>query len=207
MLASFRRFQTSKKGIADVLRGPVVALSALALLLSACAGPAPQATTQPGAPGSAPTAAPGSSPKVLTFATQRAPVQLFNTLGQPETSVGGATNIFSIPHDLLSVQDDKGNWIPRLAAGQISTDNGTWVLNPDGSMDTTWKLRPNVKWHDGTPFTADDLRFTFDVFKDPDVPNSVGAAIGLMESASVTDPQTFVIHWKAPFIYANRPPA
>ncbi len=38
--------------------------------------------------------------------------------------------------------------------------------------DTVWefKLRPNVKWHDGSPFTADDVVFTFE--RAPNVPNS-----------------------------------
>lgn len=38
--------------------------------------------------------------------------------------------------------------------------------------DTTWeiKLRANVKWHDGSPFTADDVLFTF--ARAPNVPNS-----------------------------------
>jgi peptide/nickel transport system substrate-binding protein len=38
--------------------------------------------------------------------------------------------------------------------------------------DTTWefKLRPNVLWHDGSPFTADDVVFTF--ARAPNVPNS-----------------------------------
>ena len=37
-------------------------------------------------------------------------------------------------------------------------------------MDTTWKLRPNVKWHDGTPFTAEDLVFGSALFRDTDFP-------------------------------------
>ena len=38
--------------------------------------------------------------------------------------------------------------------------------------DTTWeiRLRPNVKWHDGAPFTVDDVQFTFE--RAPTVPNS-----------------------------------
>lgn len=40
------------------------------------------------------------------------------------------------------------------------------MLNPDGTMDTTWKLRPNEKWHDGTPFTAEDLVFSLNAYKD-----------------------------------------
>ena len=36
-------------------------------------------------------------------------------------------------------------------------------------MELTWKLRPNVKWHDGIPLTADDFVFGIQVIKDPTV--------------------------------------
>lgn len=57
--------------------------------------------------------------------------------------------------------DAKQKLIPGLAE--------SWKVLPDG---ITWelKLRQNVKWHDGAPFTADDVLFTFD--RVPNVPNS-----------------------------------
>lgn len=39
----------------------------------------------------------------------------------------------------------------------------SWVISPDGRK-YTFKLRRNVKWHDGKPFTADDVVFTFGEF-------------------------------------------
>ena len=44
--------------------------------------------------------------------------------------------------DTLMVQNAKGEYIPLLAAEQISIERGTWRLNADGTMDTTWKLLP-----------------------------------------------------------------
>src|SRR3989338_368148 len=46
--------------------------------------------------------------------------------------------------------------------------------------DTTWefKLRRGVKWHDGTPFTADDVVFTFE--RVPAVPNSPSPMTGMI---------------------------
>ena len=52
---------------------------------------------------------------------------------------------------------------PQLAVKIPSIEKGSWKLNSDGTMDTTWKLRPNVKWHDGMPFTSADLVFTYQV--------------------------------------------
>ena len=39
----------------------------------------------------------------------------------------------------------------------------SWTISPDGRK-YSFKLRRNVKWHDGKPFTADDVVFTFSQF-------------------------------------------
>ena len=47
--------------------------------------------------------------------------------------------------------------------GELAADRGlatSWTMS-DGGQTWTLKLRPNVKWHDGKPFTADDVVFTF----------------------------------------------
>src|SRR5207249_8253325 len=94
-------------------------------------------------------------PKVLTIGIQREPPSFNAYLTQGGSTTGGATQVFPIAHDYLMVEADKagGRWEPRLAAERIAVERGTWQVNPDGSMDTTWKLRPRVTWQDGTPFT------------------------------------------------------
>jgi peptide/nickel transport system substrate-binding protein len=63
--------------------------------------------------------------------------------------------------------DPKGNLVPRLAAEIPTTANGG--LSADG---LTWsiKLRPDVKWHDGTPFTSEDVKFTLESILAHDFP-------------------------------------
>jgi ABC-type transport system substrate-binding protein len=46
---------------------------------------------------------------------------------------------------------------PLLAEAVPSTDNGLWKINADGTMQTTWNLKKNAAWHDGTPLTAEDV--------------------------------------------------
>src|SRR5207249_9530930 len=52
--------------------------------------------------------------------------------------------------------------IPALAAGTPSAPG--WSVSPDGK---TWDvaLRSGVTWHDGQPFTSDDVKFTFDIYQ------------------------------------------
>ncbi len=60
--------------------------------------------------------------------------------------------------------DAKGNFFPQLAAEIPSVENGG--ISEDG---LTWriKLRPGVTWHDGAPFSADDVKFTLDLINNP----------------------------------------
>ena len=56
-----------------------------------------------------------------------------------------------------------GEFVPILAAEIPSLENGD--LSPDGTA-VTWRLKKGVVWHDGTPFTADDVIFTWEYAAD-----------------------------------------
>src|SRR5205085_3834738 len=118
-------------------------------------------------------AARAARPKVLTIGIQREPPTFNAYLTQGGSTSGGANQVWPMVHDYLIVQVNKeaGLWEPRLALENVSLEQGTWRVNADGTMDTTWKLRPNVKWQDGAPFDADDLLFSFAVYRDPAIPN------------------------------------
>lgn len=44
----------------------------------------------------------------------------------------------------------------------------SWEISPD-QLTYTFHLRHDVKWHDGAPFTAEDVKFTYDKVQDPKV--------------------------------------
>jgi peptide/nickel transport system substrate-binding protein len=97
-----------------------------------------------------------------------------------------------------------GSATPRLLAELPSFDRGTWRMLPDGRMETTYLLRSDVVWHDGTPFTASDVAFSIQVNRDPEVPNSNQDAIRLVESWDVADQTTVVVTWRQPYAFADR---
>jgi peptide/nickel transport system substrate-binding protein len=72
-----------------------------------------------------------------------------------------ASRIFYEP---LAGWDSEGNLIPMLAAEIPSRENGG--VSAD-SKTVTWKLKRGVTWHDGKPFTADDVVFTARYAGDP----------------------------------------
>lgn len=70
---------------------------------------------------------------------------------------------FSIFDPLFGIGPD-GSFYPALAREVPSVENGG--ISADG---LTWKikLRDDVKWHDGKPFTAEDVKFTLELLVDP----------------------------------------
>jgi peptide/nickel transport system substrate-binding protein len=148
------------------------------------------------------------SPKILTVALQQEPVGFFGfgELGASSRTVsGGAANPSKILHEALVHKNEAGQFEPRLAAEGISVEKGTWQANPDGTMETIWKLRPNAVWHDGAPFTSADMLFSFRLRKDADiaVATIAGGRWDLIESASAPDPTTFILHWSSVYVRAN----
>ena len=67
-------------------------------------------------------------------------------------------------YEPLATWDPDGNLVPVLAAEIPSRENGG--LAADG-MSVTWKLKRDVRWHDGQPFTADDCVFNWRYASDP----------------------------------------
>jgi len=93
--------------------------------------------------------------------------------------------------------------IPMLAEQLPSLNDGTWVVNADGTMQVTWKLRRNVKWHDGTPFTARDVRFSWELAQDTTLPLARRPSHTNITAIDVPDDYTAVMHWKISNTYAH----
>jgi peptide/nickel transport system substrate-binding protein len=87
------------------------------------------------------------------------------TLLQPHFASGTKDQEGSrIFYEPLAAWDNDGNMVTILAAEVPSLANGG--VSKDGKT-ITWKLKKNVQWHDGKPFTADDVVFTAAYAADP----------------------------------------
>jgi peptide/nickel transport system substrate-binding protein len=126
-----------------------------------------------------PTKAGGGGPLKLLF--WQAP-----TLLNPHFAIGTKDQeCCRLFYEPLAGWDQDGNLVPILAAEIPSKDNGG--LAEDG-LTVTWKLKQGVKWHDGKPFTADDVIFNWEYSVNPDTAAvSIGSYKGIKTAEKVDD--------------------
>ena len=172
----------------------------LVLLLAACAPSSqPASSTSGNAQGSS---APAGQKKVLNLGL-RTILDGFS-IAAAATLAGGGLGYIEIHSQALFTADrDTGRPIPRLLSEQPSLENQGLQVTPDGKMTAMYKLRPDVKWADGQPFTSHDLLFTFTLTRDKSMPIVDPTASELMESATAPDDRTFQITWKQPYYLAD----
>ncbi|MBV9171546.1 MAG: hypothetical protein JOZ81_15835, partial [Chloroflexi bacterium] len=147
---------------------PMVLMVGLVLVLSACAPASPPAaptTTAPAAPTSA--AAAATQPAASGPAGQL----VIGALEEPAS----LSPLIDLPHhfpehvlqtllfDSLTQYMPDGTVQPKLAQ--------SWAVSAD-SLSYTFHLNPQARFQDGTPVTADDVKFTFDTAKDPTTDSS-----------------------------------
>jgi len=91
--------------------------------------------------------------------------------------------------------DEKLQAVPGLAESwTASADNKTW----------TFRLRRNVKWHDGKPFTSADVKFTIEQVLLPLHPLG-RTTLGAIEALETPDPHTVVIRKKSSNVLLSPP--
>ncbi|HKA61224.1 MAG TPA: peptide-binding protein [Methylomirabilota bacterium] len=118
---------------------------------------------------------------------------------------------------------DIGGLIPSLTSDQSSHEVGgliydglirldkdlnmgpamaeSWTYSPD-CLDLTFKLRKDVKWHDGHPFTADDVVFTYQTMINPKTPAPFKEGFLLVKDVQAPDPYTVRVRYEKPYARA-----
>jgi peptide/nickel transport system substrate-binding protein len=100
----------------------------------------------------------------------------------------------------LTTTDERMTVVPLLATDVPTISNGGVRVRSDGGMDVTWKLRPGVTWHDGTPFTSADVKFTVEAINGPNYNPESTDGFDRIGSVETPDPLTAVVHYRE--IYA-----
>jgi peptide/nickel transport system substrate-binding protein len=74
----------------------------------------------------------------------------------------------------------------------------SWEISADGLI-ITFHLRHGVKWHDGAPFTADDVMFTYRLIIDPKTPTAYAGDFEQVKEAKIIGTYTFQVVYEKPF--------
>lgn len=103
-----------------------------------------------------------------------------------------ATNLMVNLFDtLIALDRDSGELVPGLAT--------SWEASADATA-FTFHLRNDVTFHDGTPFNAEAVKYTFDSIMDPELRSlSAIGALGTYTETEVVDDVTVVVHFAAPY--------
>jgi peptide/nickel transport system substrate-binding protein len=181
---------------AGPLRAVLLSLVLVTLLSAACAAP--------GGPSSSPASGERVvAKKTMTVAMNDEPKKL-GPVGPGGGSLQSSASTPFIYESFLIVLNDQGDPLPRLATEMPTIANGGWAVLPDGTMETTWKLRKDAFWHDGTPFSARDLAFTWEVWQDPLVEVSPDVLNQFIDRVQTPDDYTVVYRWKQPFAFIQQ---
>jgi peptide/nickel transport system substrate-binding protein len=171
------------------------------VVITACASPAGPRDSGAAPPASGVTGP--ASPKTLTIGLDEDLRGVWNIV----TEGGGgseAENLMHAFHQPLAANVADGSAQPRALAELPSIERGTWRVLDDGTMETTWNVRVDAIWHDGTPLSARDLLFSYEVYRDPDIPNSRQNIVRLITGMEERDSRTIVVTWAQTYPYADR---
>src|SRR5436309_13359106 len=133
---------------------PAALIIGVTLAMAACAGPTAPTPAPPGNASASvsDSSAPARQQRTLVVGMGRE----IDTLGRWGDRTDNET------HDIVQAGLVQRNQVvfkeqPWMAEEFPSMEKGTWRVNPDGTMVTTYHLRPNIKWHDGTTVSSKDF--------------------------------------------------
>jgi peptide/nickel transport system substrate-binding protein len=206
------------------MRRTVSFVSASTLLLLAACGPAaappPAATTAPAAP-AATTAPAAPAATTAPAATAAAPAAAApTTAAKPAAGARGQGDLLRIIYwqaptilnshlaqgtkdydasrlvlEPLAAMGPDGKPVALLAAEVPTVDNGG--VSRD-LKTVTWKLKPGIKWSDGSDFTSADVVFTYQYVSDPATASTNSQVAAGVEKVEAPDPTTVVVTWQEP---------
>jgi peptide/nickel transport system substrate-binding protein len=120
-----------------------------------------------------------------------------------EASIGDASNLLPV----LS-SDSASSAINSLVYNGLLRYNGQlelegelaerWEVSEDNRI-LTFHLRRDVRWHDGSPFTSADVKFTYELYIDPEIPTAYAESFSQVTRVETPDPYTFIAHYDTPY--------
>ncbi|MEA2639959.1 MAG: peptide/nickel transport system substrate-binding protein, partial [Chloroflexota bacterium] len=176
--------------------GRIAAILALTSMIIACAQAKPVAETANPAPSAV------SQSRTLNVMMKNEPFDL--------TDTASTRNNFTVAMFLATLTGQENGAPYALLSSVPDLNTDTWRVFPDGTMETTYRLKPGLTWHDGQPLTADDFVFTerLNVARFQmglSVSSITPAEHKLIQEVSAPASDTVVIRWKGLYADADKP--
>lgn len=160
-------------GDVRLTRRQLLIAASLSAIATACG--VPGQSPKPGGSQAAPSAVAGGTLKLLL---PHEPTPLSTIL---PTSVASTMVVGLFSSQLTRLDPTSKLPVPDLATGfEVADDGLSWVLH----------LEPSVKWHDGEPFSADDVVFTFGEIQNPDNASAKASLFGPVTKVEAIDANT-----------------
>jgi peptide/nickel transport system substrate-binding protein len=166
-------------------------------MLTACTPRPTPATSTASAPDARP--AEPARPLVILIRVEPADIAA-KSLRQAGTILTTTKRLFNAT---LALLDDRAVPRPYLVESLPQLDTDSWRVFPDGRMETTYRLRPNLTWHDGKPLSAQDFVFAWRVYTSPELGSAATVPQSVMEEVLAPDPNTVVIRWSRSYADAG----
>lgn len=140
-----------------------------------------------------------------------------------ENSLPGVTEVFEPEFGDTFIEasiGDASTLLPVLAADSASSAINSLIYNGllrynaqlklEGELAESWEvsddnrtltfhLRRDVRWHDGEPFTSSDVKFTYELYINPEVPTAYAEAFRQVARVEAPDPYTVIVHYDLPY--------
>lgn len=183
----------------------VLAALLLTTALTGCQAPsAPAATPTAAAPAATqPTGSSSEAQPTATVAQEPAAEQITILMAQePDTLmpfIGQMTAKEEVLNTLwtdLVKRNEKNEYVAFGAESVPTVENGGAKFVGEGEdkhLEVTYKIKKGLKWHDGTPVTSHDIKFTLDLVKNPDFPVEQRDLVLKVYDVETPDDQTAIV--------------
>jgi peptide/nickel transport system substrate-binding protein len=141
-----------------------------------------------------------AAPAILTSSAEGATAGGTLTVaepGEPKTLDPHRSTLDVFRHTIRSAVFDTLTWVDPTTLKVKPKLARSWQVSPNGKQ-VTFRLQPGVKWHDGTPFTAQDVAFTIKRVQDPKIASQFAPQVSTVKSVDVLNDTTCRFNLSAP---------
>lgn len=172
----------------------------LSLLIAGCKAATAEPTDEPSAPDVVEPQEPAAPEEPASMRGSAGDLSIISAWGadiaNPYLTIAGSAAGYVL--EPLAYRNPDAELVPVLAAEIPTLENGG--VAPD-LLTVTWTLRDDVLWSDGTPFTAEDVVFTFNYCANPETGCTRAQAFFAVAGMEAVDAHTVKISYKFPKAY------